>query len=101
MLQLRTWESLSGADRGWLKSKHHFAVDGRTASIHRPLGCLVVWNDDVIAPGTGFPMHGHKDLEIITYVRTGAVAHKDSLGNVGRIDAVVDRDGVELVVRRP
>ena len=85
MLQLRTWQSLSGADHGWLKTKHHFAVDGR--AIHGPLGCLVVWNDDEIAPGTGFPMHGHKDMEIITYVRTGAVAHKDSLGNVGRIDA--------------
>jgi len=87
MLQLRTWESLSGANHGWLKAKHHFAVDGRDASIHGPLGCLVMWNDDEIAPGTGFTMHGHKDMEIITYVRTGAVAHKDSLGNVGRIDA--------------
>ena len=87
MLQLRTWGSLSGGDHGWLKAKHHFALDGRAASIHGPLGCLVVWNDDEIAPGAGFPMHGHKDMEIITYVRTGAVAHRDSLGNVGRIDA--------------
>jgi len=45
MLQLRTWESLSGADHGWLKAKHHFAVDGRAASIQGPLGYLVVWNE--------------------------------------------------------
>jgi quercetin 2,3-dioxygenase len=87
MLQLRTRESLSGGDYGWLRARHHFAVDGRAASVHGPLGCLVVWNDDEIAPGTGFPMHGHNHMEIITYVRTGAVAHKDSLGNVGRLEA--------------
>jgi len=87
MLQLRSWESLSGGNYGWLRARHHFAVDARAASVHGPLGCLVVWNDDEIAPGTGFPMHGHKDMEIITYVRTAAVAHKDSLGNVGRIEA--------------
>jgi quercetin 2,3-dioxygenase len=87
MLQLRAWKSLSGDDRGWLKARHHFAVDGRAASVHGPLGCLVVWNDDEFAPGTGFPMHGHKDMEIITYVRRGAVAHKDSLGNVSRVEA--------------
>ena len=87
MLQLRARESLSGGDYGWLKARHHFAVDGRARSPHGPLGCLVVWNDDEIAPGTGFPAHGHKDMEIITYVRTGAVAHKDSLGNAGRIEA--------------
>ena len=87
MLQLRIWESLSGGNYGWLKARHHFAVDARGASVHGPLGSLVVWNDDEIAPGTGFPMHGHKDMEIITYVRTAAVAHEDSLGNVGRIEA--------------
>ena len=87
MLQLRTRESLSGGDYGWLKARHHFAVDARAASVHGPLGSLVVWNDDEFAPGTGFPMHGHKNMEIITYVRTGAVAHEDSLGNVGRIEA--------------
>ena len=87
MFQLRKRESLSGGNYGWLRAKHHFAVDARAASVHGPLGCLVIWNDDEIAPGTGFPMHSHADLEIITYVRTAAVAHKDSLGNVGRIEA--------------
>jgi quercetin 2,3-dioxygenase len=87
MFQLRPWKSLSGGSYGWLTAKHHFAVDARNASLHGPLGCLVVWNDDEIAPGTGFPMHGHENMEIITYVRSAAVAHKDNLGNVGRIEA--------------
>jgi quercetin 2,3-dioxygenase len=87
MLQLRKYESLSGGDYGWLKARHHFAVDARAASLHVPLGCLVVWNDDEVAPGTGFPMHRHENMEIITYVRTAAVAHQDSLGNIGRIEA--------------
>jgi redox-sensitive bicupin YhaK (pirin superfamily) len=87
MLQIRTRESLSGGNYGWLQARHHFAVDARAAAVHGPLGCLVVWNDDEIAPGTGFPMHGHANMEIITYVRTAAVAHEDSLGNVGRIEA--------------
>src|SRR5690606_17109217 len=47
-------------------------------------GPLLVWNDDTIAPGGGFPMHPHRDMEIITYVRTGAVSHEDHLGNRGR-----------------
>src|SRR5258706_10547149 len=54
---------------------------------HRPLGALVVWNDDEIAPGTGFPMHGHRDVEIVSYVREGAVSHRDSAGGEGRIAA--------------
>ena len=51
------------------------------------LGALVVWNDDEIAPGTGFDLHGHEDMEIITYVRDGAVTHRDSMGNLGITNA--------------
>src|SRR6266481_786935 len=87
MLQLRSWESLSGGNYGWLKARHHFAVDARAASVHGPLGALVVWNDDEIAPGTGFPMHGHRDVEIIYYIREGAVSHRDNAGGEGRIAA--------------
>jgi redox-sensitive bicupin YhaK (pirin superfamily) len=54
---------------------------------HGPLGALVVWNDDQIAPATGFDFHGHKDMEIISYVREGAVTHQDTLGSLGRTEA--------------
>ena len=87
MLQRRSWTDLGGGDFGWLKAKHHFAFAGHGNPAHGPLGSLIVWNDDEIAPGTGFPLHAHSDMEIITYVRKGSVAHKDNLGNVGRVEA--------------
>jgi redox-sensitive bicupin YhaK (pirin superfamily) len=84
MLQLRTRETLDGGDYGWLKARHHFAVSNDGNPANRPLGALVVWNDDEIAPDTGFGHHPHADMEIITYVREGVVTHEDSAGNVGR-----------------
>jgi redox-sensitive bicupin YhaK (pirin superfamily) len=87
MIERRDFASLGGADHGWLKAKHHFSF----ASYHDPArmshGALRVWNDDEIAPNTGFPPHPHRDMEIITYVREGAISHKDSLGNSGRTAA--------------
>jgi len=87
MIELRPFSSLGGENHGWLDAKHHFSF----ANYHDPKrtswGNLRVWNDDVIAPGTGFPPHPHRDMEIITYVRTGAISHKDSLGNEGRTGA--------------
>jgi hypothetical protein len=87
MLQVRSSPTLDGGDFGWLKARHHFSVtrDGNPAN--GPLGALVVWNDDEIAPGTGFDLHGHADIEIVSYVREGTVTHRDSLGNVGRTSA--------------
>ena len=85
MLLIRALSSLSGGDHGWLKARHHFAVDGRAP--HGPLGCLVIWNDDEVAPHAGFPEHGHRDMEIVTYVREGTVAHRDDTGGTGRIEA--------------
>jgi redox-sensitive bicupin YhaK (pirin superfamily) len=87
MLFVRSSPTLDGGDLGWLKAKHHFAVtpDGNPAN--GPLGPLVVWNDDEIAPGTGFGPHGHAEMEIVSYVREGAVTHRDSLGNLGRTSA--------------
>ena len=87
MLLPRLWDDLGGGDFGWLRAKHHFSVSEQGNPNHGPLGSLIVWNDDEIASGTGFPLHGHRDVEIITYVRQGTVAHKDDLGNVGRIEA--------------
>ncbi len=84
MIDLRPFSGLGGADHGWLNAKHHFSF----ASYHDPermgWGALRVWNDDAIAPGTGFAPHPHRDMEIITYVREGAITHEDSLGNKGR-----------------
>ena len=87
MIELRPYESLGAANHGWLDARHHFSF----ASYHDPSrvnwGSLRVWNDDTIAPGTGFPTHPHNDMEIITYVRKGAITHRDSLGNEGRTEA--------------
>ena len=87
MLQARPSTTLDGADLGWLKAKHHFVVSPDGNPANRPLGALVVWNDDEIAPGTGFGLHGHADMEIISYVRDGVVTHRDSIGNIGRTEA--------------
>jgi len=87
MIDRRPFNTLGGAHHGWLDAKHHFSF----ASYHDPKrmgwGALRVWNDDTIAPGTGFPPHPHADMEIITYVREGAITHRDNLGNEGRTEA--------------
>jgi quercetin 2,3-dioxygenase len=84
MLQLRSKEMLDRGDHGWLKARYHFVVSADGNPANCPLGGLVVWNDDEIAPGTGFGRHTHADMEIVTYVRQGVVTHKDSTGNIGR-----------------
>jgi hypothetical protein len=83
VLQLRPSSSLDGGNYGWLKARHHFAVTPEGNPANGPLGGLVVWNDDEIAAGTGFGLHPHADMEIVSYVRQGTVTHRDSLGNVG------------------
>jgi redox-sensitive bicupin YhaK (pirin superfamily) len=87
MLLSRPSSTLDGGDFGWLKAKHHFVVTDGGNPANAALGSLLVWNDDEIAPGTGFGLHGHADMEIITYVRDGVVTHRDSVGNVGRTEA--------------
>jgi len=87
MIERRPFQALGGANHGWLDAKHHFSF----ADYHDPdrmgWGPLRVWNDDTIAPGTGFPPHPHANMEIITYVREGAITHQDNLGNKGRTEA--------------
>lgn len=87
MIEHRPVSELGGGDLGWLKALHHFHVGNHGNSAHKALGNLYVWNDDELAPGTGFPPHAHRDVEIITYVRKGYVLHRDSLGNEGRTEA--------------
>src|SRR5258706_14476935 len=87
MIQHRRKPDLRSHDLGWLKAKHHFMVDPMANPAHQSLGALVVWNDDEIAPGTGFPMHGHRDVEVISYIREGIVTHRDDVGGEGRIAA--------------
>jgi redox-sensitive bicupin YhaK (pirin superfamily) len=87
MIDIRPFDSLGHADHGWLDAHHHFSF----ASYHDPdrmgWGRIRVWNDDRIAGKSGFPPHPHRDMEIITYVRTGAITHQDSMGNKGRTAA--------------
>jgi quercetin 2,3-dioxygenase len=87
MIELRPYNQLGSADHGWLKAKHHFSFGGHYDPRNMGHGALRVWNDDEIAPNTGFPPHPHANMEIITYVREGAITHQDSLGNKGRTEA--------------
>jgi len=87
MIELRPFDTLGAANHGWLDAHHHFSF----ADYHDPArtnwGRLRVWNDDTIAAKSGFPPHPHRDMEIVTYVRTGAITHRDSMGNTGRTEA--------------
>jgi redox-sensitive bicupin YhaK (pirin superfamily) len=87
MIDVRPFDSLGGANHGWLDAKHHFSFGGYRDGGRMGWGSLRVWNDDLIAPKTGFPPHPHSDMEIITYVREGAITHEDNQGNQGRTEA--------------
>ncbi|HYE44000.1 MAG TPA: pirin family protein [Caulobacteraceae bacterium] len=87
MIVRKPFDRLGGADHGWLKARHHFSFASYYDPQNMGWGSLRVWNDDEIAPHTGFPPHPHSDMEIITYVREGAITHQDSMGNKGRTEA--------------
>jgi redox-sensitive bicupin YhaK (pirin superfamily) len=87
MIEVRPFETLGAANHGWLDAHHHFSFADYYDPRRTSWGGLRVWNDDTIAPKSGFPTHPHRDMEIITYVRTGAITHQDSLGNHGRTEA--------------
>lgn len=87
MIELRPHSELGGAHHGWLDTRHHFSFAEYYDQKRMHWGNLRVWNDDTIAPQSGFPRHPHRDMEIITYVRKGAITHQDNLGNKGRTEA--------------
>ncbi len=87
MLQLRSRDEVASADAGWLRARHHFAIGPYGNPAHKPVGNLIVLNDDEIAPHTGFELHHHANIEIVTYVHDGTITHRDDQGNVGTIRA--------------
>jgi quercetin 2,3-dioxygenase len=87
MIDVRPFASLGNANHGWLNANHHFSFAGYHDPARMGWGAIRVWNDDEIAARSGFPPHPHSDMEIITYVRSGAITHQDSMGNQGRTGA--------------
>lgn len=87
MLDLRPFRGLGRMDIDWLSARYHFSFAEYYDRSRMGLGPLRVWNDDTIAAKSGFPPHGHRDMEIITYIRSGAITHEDGLGNRGRTEA--------------
>jgi redox-sensitive bicupin YhaK (pirin superfamily) len=87
MIERRPADRLGRFRNDWLNARYHFSFADWYDPARMGWGDLRVWNDDEIAPKSGFPPHGHADMEIITYVRKGAITHRDSLGNQGRTEA--------------
>ncbi len=83
MIDIRPFDALGAFKNEWLNAHHHFSFGHYRNPERMGFGALRVWNDDEIAPGTGFDPHPHQDMEIITFVRQGAITHQDSLGNQG------------------
>ncbi|WP_018148258.1 pirin family protein [Henriciella marina] len=87
MIDIRRFDGLGTFRNEWLDAHYHFSFSQYYDPSRMGHGKLRVWNDDKVRPQTGFPPHGHRDMEIITYVRSGAITHQDSMGNKGRTEA--------------
>ena len=87
MIDVRPFNSLGSFRNGWLNARHHFSFGEYHDEARAGFGRLRVWNDDEVAAGQGFDPHSHREMEIVTYVRQGAITHRDSLGNEGRTEA--------------
>lgn len=87
MIEVIPFESLGRYDNDWLHARYHFSFSGYRDPKRSGVGSLLVWNDDLVEPQRGFDFHSHRDMEIITYVRKGALSHRDSLGHSERIPA--------------
>ena len=87
MIKVKKYSSLGQANFGWLEARHHFSFGNYYDPERLGFGKLRMVNDDIVKPNSGFDTHPHRNMEIITYVRQGAITHKDSQGNVGRTEA--------------
>jgi quercetin 2,3-dioxygenase len=87
MIQLQRFADLGGFRNEWLNARHHFSFGQYHDPARMGFGRLRVWNDDEVAPGKGFDPHPHREMEIVTYIRDGAITHRDNLGNEGRTEA--------------
>ncbi len=87
MIDIRPFSTLGAFRNEWLNARHHFSFGHYRDPKRMGFGSLRVWNDDEVAPGMGFGAHPHENMEIITFVRQGAITHKDSLGNTGATKA--------------
>ncbi len=87
MITLRPYETLGRVQHGWLDARHHFSFGQYRDPARMGFGAIRVINDDLIGAKSGFDPHPHNDMEIITYVRQGAISHKDNQGNEGRTGA--------------
>jgi redox-sensitive bicupin YhaK (pirin superfamily) len=87
VLQLKSLNEIASAAAWWLRARHHFAVGPYGNEAHKPLGNLIVLNDDEIAPHAGFGLHPHANVEIVTYVHDGILTHRDDQGNIGTVRA--------------
>jgi len=87
MIDVRPFAGLGHPDHGWLDARHHFSFPNSHYPPRMGWGRIRVWNDDTIAAKSGFPPHPHNNMEIFTFVRSGAITHQDSLGNKGRTAA--------------
>ncbi|HEX3401979.1 MAG TPA: pirin family protein [Acetobacteraceae bacterium] len=87
MIQVRPFAGLGSFRNEWLNAHHHFSFGHYHNPERMGFGRLRVWNDDEIGAGTGFDPHPHQEMEIVTYIREGAITHRDNLGNEGRTEA--------------
>jgi redox-sensitive bicupin YhaK (pirin superfamily) len=87
MIERRPFDELQREDLGWRKARRHFPLAGLDDPAPNGWGCMRAWNDEEIAPNAGFAMQTHANIEIVTFVREGAITHRDNLGNERRIEA--------------
>jgi redox-sensitive bicupin YhaK (pirin superfamily) len=87
VILVQPFAKLGRFDNDWLQARYHFSFANYHDHNRMGVGSLRVWNDDCVTAGHGFDPHPHRDMEVITYVRSGAITHRDSLGNEGRTQA--------------
>jgi quercetin 2,3-dioxygenase len=87
VLQLKSLGDIASANTWWLRARHHFAIGPYGNPDHKPVGNLIVLNDDEIAPHAGFGLHQHANVEIVSYIHDGTLTHRDDQGNVGTVRA--------------